>query len=237
MGYFISLSKSATETRLKAAELTILFSGLALVLGAIGEYLEDQDKLPKWTKPIFILMVVGSLIGEFVGDAGVYLFSEQLQTINDREIVGLKKLAMPRSLDQNAAAIALSPFHDVTAQVYTIPDFEARHTAALIEATLELAQWRSHWTVFNSVTNANFRWSGVWIAVGEKDPNDPRSSKLSEAARRLAEVLNMNGIDCRPPESRKLGSSLAVFVGLRPVPGESFTNFRLPKEDATVMGP
>ena len=64
-------------------------------LGAAGEYLEDHGKLHKlprwlqWTKLVFILMVVGGLIGEFLGDAGVFVFSEELQSIEDQELTRL----------------------------------------------------------------------------------------------------------------------------------------------------
>ena len=91
MGYFLSLfalSKSATETALNIAELTIIISGLLLAFGAIGEYVEEHQRLPRWMewpKIVFIVLVVASLIGEFVGDAGVFLFSEHLQSINDTE--------------------------------------------------------------------------------------------------------------------------------------------------------
>jgi hypothetical protein len=91
MGYFFSLfslSKSATETALNVAELVIIVSGLLLAFGAIGEYLEEHGRLVRWMawpKLVFIVLVVASLIGEFLGDAGVFVFSEHLQFINDAE--------------------------------------------------------------------------------------------------------------------------------------------------------
>lgn len=92
MGYFLSLfsfSKSATETALNVAELVIIISGLLLAFGAVGEYLEEHHKLPRWMgwpKIIFIVLVVVSLLGEFLGDAGVFIFSSHLQTIEDLEL-------------------------------------------------------------------------------------------------------------------------------------------------------
>lgn len=96
MGYFFSLSKSATENWLDASEITLLICGLVLAYGAAGEYLEEHEKLPRWMqwsrepKLVFVWMVAISLFGEFAGDAGVYLFSGHLQSIADTELTQLK---------------------------------------------------------------------------------------------------------------------------------------------------
>jgi hypothetical protein len=96
MGYFLSLSKETTEHWLNAAELMLLVCGLVLAYGAAGEYLEEHGKLPRsmrWArepKLVFVWMVAISLFGEFAGDAGVYIFSGQLQTISDTELTQLK---------------------------------------------------------------------------------------------------------------------------------------------------
>src|SRR5580704_14840117 len=93
--FAVALSKAESATGLKVAEWLLLVSGLTLLWGAAGEYLEDHGKLHKlprwlrWTKLIFILMVVGGLIGEFIGDAGVFVFSEELQSIDDQELTRL----------------------------------------------------------------------------------------------------------------------------------------------------
>ena len=95
MGYlfsWLSLSKYATEKALDASELIIIVSGFVLAFGAVGEYLEEHNRLPKWMKwpkLVFILMVVVSLIGEFVGDAGVFVFSKELQKLEGAEIEAL----------------------------------------------------------------------------------------------------------------------------------------------------
>ncbi len=110
MGYFFSLSslsKSATETAVNIAELIIIVSGLLLAFGAIGEYLEEHHRLPRWMewpKLVFIVLVVTSLIGEFLGDAGVFVFSRQLQKIEGTEISDLDKKAKG-ALDKAVTAL------------------------------------------------------------------------------------------------------------------------------------
>jgi hypothetical protein len=95
MGYifsWLSLSKSTAETGLDVSEIAIIIAGLILTWGAVGEYLEDHNKLPAWMtwpKLVFIFMVVGGLVGEFFGDAGVFVFSGSLQSISDSEVARL----------------------------------------------------------------------------------------------------------------------------------------------------
>ncbi len=97
MGYFFSsLSKSVTESLLDASEIVLIISGFVLFFGAVGEYLEAHGKLPrwmKWPKLVFIVMVVVSLVGEFLGDAGVFVFSSHLQAISEAEFTALNREA------------------------------------------------------------------------------------------------------------------------------------------------
>jgi hypothetical protein len=94
MGYFFSLSKSATSTALDMSEWALLVFGLVLVVGIFGEY----KKLPKrvllmWPASVFEMMVMIGVAGELMGDGGVFLFSRHLQTISDGELAVLNKEA------------------------------------------------------------------------------------------------------------------------------------------------
>jgi hypothetical protein len=112
MGYLFSwasLSKSATERALDSSEILILLCGLILAIGAAGEYIEEHGTLPEWTKwsmhpkMVFVWMVALSLAGEFIGDAGVFVFSGHLQTINDGEYATLNKEAGDARRDAGTA--------------------------------------------------------------------------------------------------------------------------------------
>ena len=88
MGYFSSLSKSATTTGLDLSEWALLVFGLVLVVGIFGEY----KNLPKFLlgpKEVFEILVMIGVAGELLGDGGVFLFSRQLQTISDAEVSSL----------------------------------------------------------------------------------------------------------------------------------------------------
>src|ERR1022692_2046648 len=102
IAYFLSrlssMSKATAENGHTVSELVIIVSGLLLALGAVGEYLEEHGKFPKWTKWVFISAVVVSLIGEFSGDAGVFVFSEHLQATSDSENEELRKATVATDL-------------------------------------------------------------------------------------------------------------------------------------------
>jgi hypothetical protein len=111
MGYFFSLllslpSKSETETLLDISEIVLIVSGFVLFFGAVGEYLEEHGRLPRWMrwpKLTFIIMVVVSLVGEFASDAGVFLFSRHLQTISEGEFATFNKEAGAARKEAGAA--------------------------------------------------------------------------------------------------------------------------------------
>jgi hypothetical protein len=84
-------SKSAANLGLDLSEIALLAFGALLVFGLVGEYTESE----KWKKHVkaFELCVIVGVLGELIGDAGVFLFSARLQTISQAEIAELNKAA------------------------------------------------------------------------------------------------------------------------------------------------
>jgi len=169
MGYFLSLfplSKSATETLLDVSETILIGGGLILTLGAVGEYLEEHGRLPRWLawpRLVFIIMVVAGLLGEFLSDGGVFVFSRHLQTIADSEIAELTKentaakkeleatfmRTRPRMIFGNKelqAALAGKPKADV--EILFKPEDEEAYTLGMqIRARLTDVGSGAGWTV------------------------------------------------------------------------------------------
>jgi len=213
MGYFsslLSLSKFATETALNVAELVIIASGLLLAFGAIGEYLEEHDRLPRWMawpKLVFIILVVASLIGEFLGDAGVFVFSEHLQSINDQEEEALRMRVKseidariaheqevleqgPRDLMLSAKRSetlvnSLGQFKGQKVQIRKCQfnDKEAGDTATRLTALFELARWdvsmhSPQWGESNCLIDDPTA-SGIWIGIPNHRP-EPRTQEITQ---------------------------------------------------------
>jgi hypothetical protein len=88
MGYFFSLSKSATIHWLDASEWMLLAFGALLAVGIIGEI-----KHGMWGRPprFFELIVLWGVLAEVLADGGIFLFSSQLQIISDSENTALRK--------------------------------------------------------------------------------------------------------------------------------------------------
>jgi hypothetical protein len=95
MGYFLSLSKSATSNWLKASEWMLLGFGLVLVVGIVGEI--KAWMWGRWKKRFEYMVLIG-VMGELLADGGIFLFSSRLQAISDREVADLNKEAVEARL-------------------------------------------------------------------------------------------------------------------------------------------
>lgn len=107
MGYFFSLfslSKSATNGALNWSELALLIFGIVLIVGLVGEY-RTSDPHSRCMKFFEMLVIIG-VLGELVGDGGIFLFSHQLQVISDNEILEANRNAGDAKSSAKAAAVA-----------------------------------------------------------------------------------------------------------------------------------
>ena len=112
-----SLSKSATSTLLVVSEISLLFFGLLLVVGSLGEIAKTAKwkvytTLSGWraySKIAIILLIVG-VAGELIADGFIFAFSSHLQNNRRRRICGTetrklhtleKWLAKPCNAEKN----------------------------------------------------------------------------------------------------------------------------------------
>ncbi len=95
------LSKSHVETALHISEGFLLLCGLVLLIGIWGEYRKDE----KWKKYLaaFQIMVLAGIGGELLADAGVFVFSERLQSLEGADIQALDIKARDASERADAA--------------------------------------------------------------------------------------------------------------------------------------
>lgn len=98
----MSLSEPTTILWLHISEWALLAFGLLLVLGLIGEYrlLHGHPRLK-----LFALLVLFGCGGELVCDAGIFLFSEHLQSIQQSVVSDLSTLASEADTKAKAALI------------------------------------------------------------------------------------------------------------------------------------
>src|SRR5665213_263036 len=90
MGYFLSLSKSATITGLESSEWALLIFGVILVVGVVGELKALWWSV--WVKRFEWIVLIG-IAGELIADGGLFFFSSQLQGISDLEVTQAQKSA------------------------------------------------------------------------------------------------------------------------------------------------
>ena len=217
----LEILKSATESALNDSEIGLLVSGLVLAVGAIGEYLEEHGKLPRWMgwpKLVFIGMVVFGLIGEFVGDAGVFVFSGHLQTIGDSEIADLntKRVELAASLlprdffNQSEIFAGLSRLPPQSLVFEYASEREPRRVAEQIYSV-----FRDHnWNAFRrQVKDESQIGDGVTIIVGGNFPPFPVSSLVHQqesVSKTAAELLRDSLV--RSEIEAKIGTNFDRFI-------------------------
>jgi len=172
-------------------------------------------------------MVAISLFGVFAGDAGVYMFSGHLQSINDIEVAQLNALTQPRNLkDPKTLTEACLPFRGHVVQVLSYStDAEAWRLAQQIIGALRDAGLTVADDTAKTVALGGFE-TGVVV-------QGPESEKpLKEA---IADVLGARDLVLRkpslinvaPPPSTQIVTggrnieAISVMVGVKPLPTQT----------------
>jgi hypothetical protein len=93
MLFFSSLSESSAKWWLGTSEMALLAASLILVIGIIGEW-PDSERWKKsfWYRAAKAAVVIG-VIGEMLGDAGIFETSGRLDSLRDAENNKLKIVA------------------------------------------------------------------------------------------------------------------------------------------------
>jgi hypothetical protein len=86
---FNSLSESEAKWWLFASELILLISAFLLTLGLIGEWPDSEDWKKRFLYQAAKSAVVIGVLGELLGDAGIFETSRRLQALQDRATVKL----------------------------------------------------------------------------------------------------------------------------------------------------
>jgi hypothetical protein len=216
MGYFFSLSKSTTEHCLNASELLLLVCGAVLAFGAAGEYLEEHDVLPRWMrwsrepKLVFVWMVAISLIGEFAGDAGVYLFSGHLQSIADQEI----KDANSRALDAKTSAERAAAAAGIAINSLVIVGREAgdAHTVAQSASDIAIPAKKTAEAAKGEAASAKSKADAVGVQAGTL------TSQMSSATQELAKA------EAAEQKEEQALTDMSVCLAPRVIPEEGIFN-------------
>jgi hypothetical protein len=93
MLFFSSLSEASAKWWLGTSEIALLVASLVLAIGIIGEWPDSERwKKSSWYKAAKAAVVVG-VIGEMLGDAGIFETSGRLDSLRDAENNKLKIVA------------------------------------------------------------------------------------------------------------------------------------------------
>jgi hypothetical protein len=265
MGYLLSLSKSDTLFALHSSEWVLLAASIVLVIGIAGEYkdkrvtglapeYQEAEKLRKW-KTLFKWAVIIGIIGEFLGEGGVFLFSSQRESIAEAEYARVNKEAgeaKERAANLQAAMAdrELSPdqqskireslklFPGKIVYMRSYPnDWEAARLIRGIKGALEPSIHVEDRT--GELTGASTLSEGVVLGIRiEPAQNDRRFAEALVETFRIDGKLSVN--DLSPFGSAS--SITEILVGVRPMvladkPTKSFGRTDAPSKFSRHLRP
>jgi hypothetical protein len=191
---FSLLPESEAKSWLHVSEWLLFGSAILLAIGLAGEWPESKEwkegalyKAAKWA-------VIIGVVGELLGDGGVFKAGDRVEEIADDKIVALLRIA-PRILpdsDQKRIRDKLKSFEPLSVAVGTTTPlshaFDIDSLATQIAGIFTMPGWRSNSTWIWSGTGDD-RPSGVEIGAREGDDN---AGKVADI---LVEELKAAGID------------------------------------------
>lgn len=160
-----ALSRASTICLLDISILIVFVFGGALALGLVGELRWESDK-NTWRNPwgpprrvsrkklykICEIIVIAGVLGELIGDTGVFFFSDRLQTLDEATIAGIQENG-PRILgdEQRTQLIGFwSKYGGKPVQLSRIDDSEAINLANEVLTILTKANLRVSQVPFSS---------------------------------------------------------------------------------------
>jgi hypothetical protein len=218
-----SISKSTASAWLLGGEIALLVSSIAVVAGLWGE-----NKNEKWVPPpsriknwhrAYVAMVIIGVAGELVSDGDVFLFSNRLQTIQEREIARLKE---PRGLKAGQSRELSERLRSYGAKIFWIvtetSDSDDRSEQMLLSRQLSGAISNAGWIKSPHVMTPGQTEPPAFSPVSDRGisvqfASDPKSRELGN---RVSDDLKNAGLDCENNEDpTQLPDTIILEIGLR----------------------
>jgi hypothetical protein len=143
---FSSLSSSEAKLWLRASEWTLIIAAILLAIGLAGEWPEAETwKKSLWYKAAKLAVIIG-VMGELLGDAGVFEAGDRLESLDNSKIIALETRLAARALtDAQQKLVAHSlikyegqPFQGAVATSVA----DGRALWVTIHAALIAAKWK-----------------------------------------------------------------------------------------------
>jgi hypothetical protein len=214
-----SLSEADTKWWLGASEIALIVSAIVLAAGLLGEWRESWSWKKRKAYKIAKLAVVLGIVGELVGDAGIFETSNRLQEHADNRVEALRaaNLALeaqiaPRNLSPAAqrdiaSALRLYSGKQIRLRAYAV-DVEGIRLALQIEAVLKSANIQ---TFFLTPIESGVPRMGVNVTG---PPSETSFAQAMSAA--LGKYLVMAGGGAQQPQPE---GTLLIWVGVKPLSG------------------
>ena len=220
MGALSSLSKSATLICWYVAVIATFGFGAIFLFGWLSEEFATSDKWKARRKLLIIVAIIG-VAGEQLATLAEFVFSEHLQTIDDRQIAALEKKSAWRHLNpkqRTELANLFAPLKGIAVVLSAnTSDTEATGFAREIEVPLQNAGVQVSERFGMILPSGGALPSGLWIQVTPDDLSKAQGGVLQRA-------LQSEGIEApgalfpapKPEKDKPPSTTVEIFIGGRP---------------------
>jgi hypothetical protein len=223
----IPSSKSAAESWLSLAELSLVVFAFVIGLGLVAEDRAERNETkwipahPGWNwKRIFAWVVAGGVIAELFSDGAIWISSDALQTISDGEIAQLQPRRLSIS-EQTEIKNALAPFSGRRVSVVSYAlDVESFVLATQLEKLL------TPWILVTDSLGSVVLFGRPTEGINVRGPNEELAKAIVAALRDRGNLEahfespqradTGSGIVTPPNDPRP--TEATVFVGVKPLP-------------------
>jgi hypothetical protein len=145
---FSTLPESESETWLGVSEALLIVSAILLTLGLLGEWPDSDSWKKRFIYKVAKACVIIGVVGELLGDAGIFETSRRLQGLQDKAVIVATDRATDAGFD---AALANKLAGEATERAAQLEKDAANARASVAEANATAAK------AIENAANANAR--------------------------------------------------------------------------------
>lgn len=234
---FNSLSDSDAKWWLSASEKLLLYATAALIIGLIGEWTDLESWKKTGAYKFAKLAVIIGVVGELLGDAGIFESSSRVQLLSDHKVnqatgralraqLAILKILEPRNLSDKAITRIIDKLKPLGPQPFTFSVTLAMEEGSDLPKQLGVLLIKDCGWEMQRMPGAmlykGISGIGVTLGSGVIVSYDENNEVLKGAAKKLIEALADEGIaTADEPENPKNPTDdknvIQIAVGTKPL--------------------
>jgi hypothetical protein len=138
---FSSLPESEIRDWLRVSEWVLFASAILLAIGLVGEWKESEEWKASLTYKAAKYLVLIGVVGELLGDGGVFKAGDRVTDLQDKKIIALESQRSLSDAQKGRIAIVTGMHPGLPFVLVTAPESEPWTFALDIAATLKADGW------------------------------------------------------------------------------------------------